>query len=300
MPELPVSPQLLDDLIEGRLAYASPTSEASQLVRLARQCATLRIAGPGPAAESRMRSRFSAALEEHRRRPHAFLGLAGLPPMPALRHRLAALALTMAVAGSAASYTTGIGPMDAIEGVVDLARSLVANLAPGGGEPGAGIGATTVTPATATAPASTGTPTAPASVAEPTVLPQTPPLITPRPATEPGNDASAQPPATPGAPSPAAATPTPAATASTPGDPTDDPEPPEPTLAPPPENGAAPDGPLPTPAGTTTPPPGSTPDPEPTSAPDDDDGEPDDDHDEDDEDDEDDEPREPGDGEEHD
>lgn len=281
MPELPVSPQLLDDLIEGRLAYASPASEASQLVRLARQCAALRIPGPGPAAESRMRSRFSAAMDEHRRRPMGFLAIAGLPAMPALRHRLAAAALTVAVAGGAMSYTTGIGPVDAIEGALNLARSIVANLTPGGGDPGPEPGAPTTT--ATTEPNATRTPTPRASGAEPAATAGASPTATPRPASVPGNDANAGPAATsPGSP-PAVVTSTPVPAASTPDDARDDDGTPGPGQTPTPDDSIQPDDlPTPTPIVTTTPSPSSTPSPTPASKPDDGGDKPEDKHDDDD------------------
>lgn len=270
MPESPGLPNLLDDLIEGRLAYASPASEASQLVRLARQCSTLRIPGPDRAAESRMRGRFSAVLENDRRQQLGFGVFHGLPGVPALRHRIAGLALTIAVAGSAAGYTTGIGPIDAIEGIAGLARSLVLNLTPGGGEPVAEVGTSTATPTTA--PAGTRTATPIAGEARQSIPPGTvQPTTTPQSTTEPGENTATDPTSTPPAQSPAAATSTPAPTAPTTPTPDgagDDDGSAEPGQPPPPEDGAPPVGPLPDPDGTASPPPGATPAPEPTSEPD--------------------------------
>ena len=265
MPELPGMPNLLDDLIEGRLGFSPATNEASELVRLARQCSALDIPGPAPAAVSRIRVRFAAVLENDQRGQLGFGPFGGLPRLPALRHRIAGLALTIAVAGGAASYATGIGPGDAVEGIVDLARSLVLNLTPGGGDPVAEVGASTATPATASASAGTPTPWAVAGE-PPSPQEAAQPATTPEPTAAPDQNASAVPESTPPAPPSEAATPTPVPTASPP-DGDDGPEP----AQPPPGGAAAPDGPAPTPDGAPTPLPGSTPAPEPPSEPEGDD-----------------------------
>lgn len=266
MPELPGLPNLLDDLIEGRLGFSPATSEASELVRLARQCSAFDIPGPAPAAGSRIRVRFAAVLENDRPGQLGFGLFGGLPGLPALRHRIAGLALTIAVAGGAAGYATGIGPGDAIEGIVDLARSLALNLTPGNSDPVPDVGASTATPATVHP--GTRTPTPLASAAEPTLPPETAePAATPEPTAAPDQNASAVPASTPAAAPSETATPTPVATASPP----DGDDGPDPAQPPPPESAAAPDRPAPTTDGTPTPLPGSTPAPEPPSEPDGDD-----------------------------
>jgi hypothetical protein len=263
LPELPGMPNLLDDLIEGRLGFSPATNEASELVRLARQCSALDIPGPAPAAVSRIRVRFAAVLENDQRGQLGFGPFGGLPGLPALRHRIAGLALTIAVAGGAASYATGIGPGDAVEGIVGLARSLALNLTPGNGDPVPEVGASTATPATVHP--GTRTPTPLASAAEPTLPPETAdPAATPEPTTGPEQNSDAAPESTQPAEAPAAATPAPSPAATTPDAPDDGDDGPDPAQPPPPESVAVPDGPIPTP---DAPPPSLAPIPEPTSVP---------------------------------
>lgn len=171
MPDLSISPQLLDDLIERRLPIAPAMGEVTALARLAYDCGELAVAGPDVAAAARMRARFSATVDGGRRRGLMVLLAGGAGARP-LQQKLAAAALAITVVGGATSYTTGVTPLEAVEGVVSFVRSVVVNLMPTGGGDAGGI------PTAEPSPLPSATPT-PGGVPSPTAQGTSGPVETP-------------------------------------------------------------------------------------------------------------------------
>jgi hypothetical protein len=254
LPETLVSPQLLDDLIEGRLLAVPRMGEAAKLARLAADCRQLRLPGPDAFAATRMRRRYAAYLGgEHAGIGRWLFGWLGAGPMARpLRERLAAGVMLVAAAGGSASYATGVTPREAIADAGEVAASLLANLAP---HDGVG-GELSIGPATA---ASTGTPAAgqtPTSAAASTA-PATPPPPVTSPAAGPGNF-----PGSPSAPTPPASGASPTESPSAPASGTATPAP---AKTPAPTSTAA--APAASPAKQATAPPAATPTFAPTSTP---------------------------------
>ncbi len=153
-----ISPDLLNDALEGRTVLGASHTEAAGLVRLATAVRRLEPAGPGPAARARMRADFEQVMAGRKRRPFAVLlpwiG-AGGQPRP-LVQRLAAGVMLVAAAGSAGTAAAGSNPVDATVAVVRFAENLVVNLNPNrenhlttptptqepGGERGLGVAST--------------------------------------------------------------------------------------------------------------------------------------------------------------
>ena len=162
----PVSPALLDDLLEGRIGSSSADGEALQLLELATSIGALAIPGPTPGSQRRIRGRFNAATEGRAR--GAFLA--------PLRERVAAAVLLLGLAGGAASYATGVSPAEAAANTAEFVRSVIVNLNPNGDSNSAlevpsPTPELTALPATATAtppPATTTPPPTPAAEPDPT------------------------------------------------------------------------------------------------------------------------------------
>ncbi len=178
MPETPVPPQLLDDLIERRLAISPGMGEAAALARLAYDCRGLTVAGPGPEAGARMRARFSATMDRDGRRGFVALLGGGMGARP-LRHKVAAAALALTVAGGATSYTTGISPLEAADSAAGFMRSVVVNMMPNGSSESEGAVTPEATPSPMpTVTQSPGSPAAaagsPAATETPSTSPATP------------------------------------------------------------------------------------------------------------------------------
>jgi hypothetical protein len=138
LPEGPVPPQLLEDLIEGRLLAAPRMGQAGALARLAADCRQLRVAGPDALAAARMRRRYVAYIGgEHAGLGRWLSGWLGAGPLARpLRERLAAGVMLVAAAGGSVSYATGVAPQEAMSGLADLAGSVLVNLAPHNGGSG--------------------------------------------------------------------------------------------------------------------------------------------------------------------
>lgn len=138
MPESLVSPQLLDDLIEGRLLAAPRMGEAASLARLAAECRQLTVPGPDALTAARMRRRYRAYLNGEHSRIGRWLSAwfgAGLIARP-LRERLAGGLMVALAAGGSASYATGVTPDHAATRLGELAISIVVNLDPRDGVTG--------------------------------------------------------------------------------------------------------------------------------------------------------------------
>ncbi len=157
LPETLVSPQLLDDLIEGRLLAAPRMGEAATLARLAADCRQLRLPGPDAFAATRMRRRYAAYLSgEHSGIGRWLFGWLGAGPLARpLRERLAAGVMIVAAAGGSASYATGITPLEAAGELGRLAASIAVNLDPRDGAGGELLIDLSATPTPAGTPAST-------------------------------------------------------------------------------------------------------------------------------------------------
>lgn len=165
MPETPIPPQLLEDLIERRVSTTPSMGEVAALARLAYDCGGIAVAGPDAAAAARMRARFGATVEGRRRGLAALLA-GGIGSRP-LQQKLAAAALALTVAGGATSYTTGVTPIEAAEGLVGFVRSVVVNVMPNDGGGSGGVATPEASPSPSPSPRPTGTPspTAPGSPA---------------------------------------------------------------------------------------------------------------------------------------
>jgi hypothetical protein len=163
---------LLDDLIERRVSITPSMGEVAALARLAFDCGGIVVAGPDAATAARMRARFGATVAGRRRGLAALLA-GGIGSRP-LHQKLAAAALALTVAGGATSYTTGVTPIEAAEGVVDFVRSVVVNVMPndGGGSGGVVTPEASQSPSPSPPPAGTPSPTAQGS---PPPLVATPP-----------------------------------------------------------------------------------------------------------------------------
>lgn len=168
MPEPRVSPQLLEDLIERRLSVTPAMGETAALARLAFDCGGIVVAGPDALARDRMRARFAGTIMDGRRRRALGWFATGIGAQ-GLQRKLAAAALAATVVGGATSYSTGVSPFEAIDGVAGFVRSVAVNLLPndGGGSGGLVTPTATPSPSPAARPAAspspaTGATTAPA------------------------------------------------------------------------------------------------------------------------------------------
>jgi len=128
---------LLDDVIERRVSITPSRGEVAALARLAFDCGGIAVAGPDGPTGDRMRARFAETIMGGRRRGPLALFSIGIGAQ-GLQRKLAAAALAATVVGGATSYTTGVTPIEAAEGVVGFVRSVVVNVMPndGGGSGG--------------------------------------------------------------------------------------------------------------------------------------------------------------------
>lgn len=127
MPETAMSPELLHDILDRRV-FADSSSLEGQLAALALACGAIRIPGPGAAASVRLHSRinrFSATDEPDLAWWQGWLG-----PNRPLTQRLAAIALTVGIAGGGTSAATGVTPSEFATDSASLIRSIVINLNP--------------------------------------------------------------------------------------------------------------------------------------------------------------------------
>lgn len=173
MPEAAVSPELLHDVIERRV-FADASSFEGQLASLAWDCRAIRVAGPSAAVEERLRARITRFPVAERRALAWWQGWLG-PDRP-LTQRLAALALTVGLAGGGTSAATGVSPAEFASDTATLMHSIVVNLNPAReeGSPQSGEAA-------AVSPTPPATP--PPATQVPGVQAETPAAETPVPAT---------------------------------------------------------------------------------------------------------------------
>lgn len=257
-----ISPDLLNDALEGRTVLGASHTEAAGLVRLATAVRRLEPPGPGPAARARMRADFEQVMAGRRRRPLGivlpWLG-AGGQPRPLIQ-RLAAGAMLLAAAGSAGTAAAGSNPVNATVAVVRFAGNLAVNLDPNrenhlttptptqnpSGERGVGVAATSApqeeSDNNSTGPTATpsATPTPPVNLGAPGIVGD----AATDPGTQGGNEDS--PPT---------------------GQPAGDDSRATPAAAPTQDGASATPSPSPTPTATKTPTPGATPNPGATSGP---------------------------------
>ena len=166
-----VSPDLLQEALEGRSLAGPDQAEAAALLRLAATVRRLQPDGPSSAAVARITARFESTIQKPRR-GRLFLLLApwlGLSDRPRpLVQRLAAGALLFASVGGGASVAGGLDPVSTAGSVASFISNAVTNLLPlednGGlavprpmGTPSAPAGATT-TPSATPSPGATATP----------------------------------------------------------------------------------------------------------------------------------------------
>lgn len=166
-----VSPDLLQEALEGRGLAGPDQAEAAALLRLAGTVRRLQPDGPSSAAVARITARFeSTVARPGRGRLFVLLGPwlgLGERPRP-LVQRLAAGALLFASVGGGASVAGGLDPVSAAGSVASFISNAVTNLLPrednGGlavprptGTPSAPAGATT-TPSGTPSPGGTATP----------------------------------------------------------------------------------------------------------------------------------------------
>lgn len=192
MPETPIPPQLLDDLLERRVSITPSMGEVAALARLAFDCGGIAVAGPDAAAAARMRARFGATVEGRRRGFSALL--AGGIGARRLHQKLAAAALALTVAGGATSYMTGVTPMEAADGVVGFVRSVVVNVMPNDGGGSGGVATPEASPSPSPSPPQTGTPS-PTAEGSPAPVATSPPsegTQAPAPASAQGQPAAPQ------------------------------------------------------------------------------------------------------------
>ena len=166
MPEPRVSPQLLEDLIERRLSVTPAMGETAALARLAFDCGGIVVAGPDALARDRMRARFAGTIMDGRRRRVLGWFASGIGAQ-GLQRKLAATALAATVVGGATSYSTGVSPSEAIDGVASFVRSVAVNLLPndGGGSGGLVTPTATPSPSPAATPGASPSPAAGATTA---------------------------------------------------------------------------------------------------------------------------------------
>ncbi|MBE0611759.1 MAG: hypothetical protein IH609_20425 [Dehalococcoidia bacterium] len=171
MPETPIPPQLLDDVIERRVSITPSMGEVAALARLAFDCGGIAVAGPDGPTGDRMRARFAETIMGGRRRGPLALFSIGIGAQ-GLQRKLAAAALAATVVGGATSYSTGVSPLEAIDGVVGFVRSVVVNVMPNDGGRSGGVATPEASPSPSPSPPPTGTPSptaqgSPAPVATP-------------------------------------------------------------------------------------------------------------------------------------
>jgi len=127
LPEAAVSPELLHDVIERRV-FADSSSIEGQLASLAGDCRAIRVPGPGAAAEARLQARIIRFPGTKPRQLAWWQGWLG-PDRP-LTQRLAAIALTVGLAGGGTSAATGVSPAEFASDTATLVHSIVVNLNP--------------------------------------------------------------------------------------------------------------------------------------------------------------------------
>jgi hypothetical protein len=129
VPDIAVSAELLDDLLEGRTSTFGQESPEATLVALAARCRELTVGGPTPDVSLRLRGRFDALITGGARR--WWQGWVGPAPRP-LVQRMAAGFVLLAASGGGASAATGVTPREFVTDAAGFVNSVAQNLGPRG------------------------------------------------------------------------------------------------------------------------------------------------------------------------